>query len=197
MSRRMVGATMLAVALLTGCAEDDDALQADEQEVIAHERAEHGDGTTTEEQHEPIADSQQALTAPSFALITQSGKALTAGSTEVGTLVVQKSLLGAKGGPTQRWVSVNQNFTLESKPNLCLQATSGSPGAKLRLQPCNGGPLQGWRLELTVQNGVKLTRWKNLPSGLYLDNAGSNSEGSAMVVRTFSGLASQLFNRLF
>jgi hypothetical protein len=192
MSRRTIGMTLMALALLVGCADDG------EPQGDADESSEQEDVGAAEEEQTEIGESQGALTAPSFALLSQqSGLAMTGGTLSTNTLVTQTRLLGAKGAPNQRWVSVNQNITPESKPNLCLQADSSASGAKLHLQPCNGGPLQGWRLEIRLQNGVKLTRWQNLPSGLYLDNSGGNSEGSAMRVRPFNGGASQLFSRLF
>jgi hypothetical protein len=193
MSRHTMGATMMTMALLAGCADAGDAPQSGAEEGFEADDVERADAHSDE-----TAVSHAALSAPSFALVSQqSGKAMTGGSLSAGTLVTQTNLLGSKGGPNQRWVSINQSITPESKPSLCLEANSDSSGAQLRLQPCNGGPRQGWRLELKLQNGVKLTRWKNLPSGLYLDNSGGNSEGAPMLVRPFNGLASQLFSRLF
>jgi hypothetical protein len=194
MSRRVTCGIALALALLGGCAAADG-----ENGAIDEESGDAGEEeSAAETEGSDLAESQQALTVPSFALISQqSGKALTGGSLSNGSLVTQTRLLQPKGAPNQRWVSINQNITPESQPNLCLEAGSSNSGAQIRLRPCTGGPLQGWRLELKLQNGIKLTRWKNLPSGLYLDTAGSTSEGSAMVVRPFNGTTTQLFSRLF
>lgn len=194
MSKRAMVGMALALALLGGCAPiEGDASESYEQT----DSADAVDHTQAADELE-IGESEQALTAPSFALISQhSGKAMTGGALLAGSLVTQSTLFDAKGAPNQRWVSINQNITPASKPNLCVEASSGSSGALLRLQPCNGGPLQGWRLELKLQNGIKLTRWQNLPSGLYLDTGGSTSQGSGMVVRPFNGLTTQLFSRLF
>jgi len=201
MSRRAMTGALMVLGLVVGCADEGDDTQGEPTELAAGSdadevgNADHGAGDEGEVE---VGERRDALTAPSFALISQqSSKAMTATTLSAGTLVVQQNLLGSKGSPNQRWVSVNQSITPESKPNLCLQPESTASSARVRLQTCNGSALQGWRLELKLQNGVKLTRWANLATGFYLDNGGTNSLGAAMVARPFSGLASQLFSRLF
>ena len=140
---------------------------------------------------------------PKFRLFaSHSGKALTTGSLEIGTVVFQKT---SSNGPNEVWFFNSDGQLVHNQSGLCMEPESLTSGARIGLQQCYTGdptaanqPPQFWTLRLTTINDQRLARYQNKMTNLVLDvSNASTSNGANLVQFSITGGQNQSFERRF